>query len=85
MTVWLCVERLEGETVVLQDEGERIYTVTRERYSSLTGREPSESDVLTAEIAEGRILSASYDEEGTVARREAARARLDRLFGRDRG
>jgi hypothetical protein len=79
------VERIEGETVVLQDEQERVFTLTRGEYSTLTGREPSESDVLTAEIARGRILSAVYDGEGTVARREAARGRLHRLFGGKRG
>ena len=43
---------------------------------------PAESDVLTAEAEGERILSAAYDGAETAARKEAARKRLKRLFGK---
>lgn len=80
--MWLCVDRIEGNTVVLMDDEEKIYHLDRPAYRVLVGREPAESDVLTAEVAEGRICSASYDEEETQTRKAAAKARLNRLFGK---
>ena len=80
--MYLCVDRIEGNTVVLQDDEEKLYRVDVPTYVALVGREPVESDVLTAEVAEGSIRSASYDEAETTARKAAARARLNRLFGK---
>jgi hypothetical protein len=80
--MWLCVDRIEGDTVVLTDEDERLYRMARADYTALTGREPAESDMLSAEVEGDRILSAAYDEAETAARRESARKRLNRLFGR---
>ena len=80
--MWLCVDRIEGDTVVLTDEGERLYRMARADYTALTGREPAESDMLSAEVEGDRILSAAYDEAETAARRESARKRLNCLFGR---
>ena len=51
-------------------------------YIALTGKTPAESDVLTAETEGERILSAAYDGAETAARKEAARKRLKRLFGK---
>lgn len=80
--MWLCVDRIEGDTVVLTDESERLYHLKRTDYRTLTGREPAESDILSAETDGDRILSATYDETETKTRKEAARKRLNRLFGK---
>ena len=80
--MWLCVDRIEGNTAVLLDDGERVYHLTVAAYIALVGRAPAESDVISAEVREGSILSASYDESETATRRAASRARLNRLFGK---
>lgn len=80
--MWLCVDRIEGDTVVLTDEDEKLYRLKVADYIALTGRDPAESDVLTAEAEGDRILSAAYDSEETAARKKAARKRLNRLFGK---
>ena len=80
--MWLCVDRIEGDTVVLTDEGEKLYRLKAADYIALTGKTPAESDVLTAETEGERILSAAYDGAETAARKEAARKRLKRLFGK---
>ena len=80
--MWLCVDRIEENTVVLTDDDERVYRLDVAAYRELTGRAPAESDILTAETEGERILSATYDEAQTNVRKEAARARLNRLFGR---
>ena len=82
VAVWLSIDRIEENTVVLIDESERVYTLARDAYIAMVGRVPAESDVLSATLADGRILSASYDEAETESRKAAARARLNRLFGR---
>ena len=38
--------------------------------------------MLRAEVKDGQILSAAWDETETARRREAASARLRRLFGK---
>lgn len=80
--MWLCVDRIEGDTVVLTDESKGLYRLSRADYTALTGREPAESDILAAEAEGDRILSAAYDGAETASRKEAARKRLNRLFGR---
>lgn len=80
--MWLCVDRIEGDTVVLTDESEKIYRLRIADYAALTGKDPAESDVLTAKVEGDRILSAVYDSGETAARKEAARKRLNRLFGK---
>lgn len=80
--MWLCVDRIESNTVVLLDEEERVYRLATEDYTALTGRPPLESDMLAAEVQGARVLAASYDREETERRKAAARVRLHRLFGR---
>lgn len=80
--MWLCVDRIEEDTVVLMDDEEEIYRLDRAAYVAMVGRDPAESDMLTAEVREGCVLTATYDPEETASRKAAARARLDRLFGR---
>ena len=78
--MWLCVDRIENDTVVLLDDDEHVYTLSHADYTALVGIPPAESAILTAEIRGGRITAAVYDEAETAARTAAARARLDRLF-----
>ena len=80
--MWLSVDRIEGNTVVLLDEKEKVYRLAVESYVALVGREPAESDMLAAEVEEGSIRSAVYDEAETLVRKAAARERLNRLFGK---
>ena len=80
--MYLCVDRIEGNTVVLLNDEEKVFSMDRSAYIALVGREPAESDVLAAEVAEGSIRTASYDEAETNARKATARARLSRLFGK---
>ena len=80
--MWLCVDRMEGDTVILIDDEAAVLSLPRKTYEALTGRAPRESDVLRAEVKDGQILSAACDETETARRREAANARLSRLFGK---
>ena len=80
--MWLSVDRIEGNTVVLLDEKEKVYRLAVEAYVALVGQEPAESDMLAAAVEEGSICSAVYDEAETLARKAAARERLNRLFGK---
>ena len=80
--MWLCIDRIEGETVVLLDDEERVYRLTAAAYTAMVGRDPAESDVLKAEAEDGQIITAAYDPSETASRKAAARARLNRLFGK---
>ncbi|MBR6782791.1 MAG: DUF3006 domain-containing protein [Clostridia bacterium] len=80
--MWLCVDRIEENTVVLLDDQEKVYCLAADAYIAMVGRKPAEGDMLTAEIEEGSIRLAAYDEGETEARKVAARERLNRLFGR---
>ena len=80
--VWLCIDRIEGNTVVLLDDGDQVYHLNAAAYETLVGRAPAESDVLTATVENGTVLTARYDGEETERRKAAARARLHRLFGK---
>ncbi len=78
--MWLCVDRIEGNTVVLLDDEETIYRLSTADYTQLTGKAPAESDILSGTVENNRITAAVYDEAETASRMAAARARLDRLF-----
>lgn len=80
--MWLSLDRMEGEWVVLLSDDEQTYTLTTADYEAIIGRPPQESDILSATVRDGRIVAASVDDEETARRKESARARLDRLFGR---
>ena len=80
--MWLCVDRIEGNTVVLLDNGEQVYRLSAADYETLVGRPPAESDVLSVEMDDGRILTAAYDGVETERRKTSARERLNRLFGK---
>ena len=81
--VWMSVDRIENETVILVDDEEKIHPLPANRYQALTGLPPRESDVLEVILDDGgAIRSAVYSEAETNRRKEAARNRLNRLFGR---
>lgn len=80
--MWLAVDRIEGDTVVLMDDDEVTYHLSAQAYIELTGCAPTESTVLQARVEDGRILSAACDGDETQRRLAAARARLDRLIHR---
>ncbi len=81
--MWLCVDRIEKDTVILLDDRDTVYSITCNDYVALVGLPPAESAILAAEVKEGRILAASYDAAETSARKDAMRAKLNRLFGRN--
>ena len=80
--MWLCVDRIEGDIVVLVDERDKTLSLTRGEYLTLVGVPPAESDMLSATVTHGRLVEATRDEAETAARKAAARARLERLFGK---
>ena len=80
--MWLCVDRIEKDNVILMNDEEIIYHLSVAEYTALTGRAPAESDILSAEVKGEQILSAAYDEAETASRKAAARQRLNRLFGK---
>ena len=80
--MWVCVDRIEKDTVILVSDEEKVYCLPAADYARLTGKTPAESDVLTATLEGDRLVAASYDEVETAARKAAARARLDWLFGK---
>lgn len=79
--MWLCVDRVEGNTVILIDDEAAVLSLPREVYVTLTSKEPRESDVLRAELENGQPVSAVVDDAETERRHRAASARLSRLFG----
>ncbi len=81
--MWMSVDRLEGNIVVLIDDEERIIRLPIEAYTSFTDADPVEATMLWVTVDDkDRILTARIDETETARRAAAARARLDRLFRR---
>ena len=80
--MWLVVDRIEEKNVVLQDDGELLYTLSVEDYTAMAGEAPAESLVLDAQVADGRILSLTPSPKETERRLAAARERLHRLVAR---
>lgn len=80
--MWLVLDRIEADAVILQDENEALYTLTVQEYTALTGDAPVESLVLEAQVADGRIRTLIPSPEKTERRMSAARERLRRLAAR---
>jgi hypothetical protein len=80
--MWMSVDRIEDMTVILLDDEEKPHPLPVDRYRALTGLPPRESDVLEVTLDGDLILTAAYSESETKRREEAARKRLNRLFGR---
>ena len=80
--MWLTVDRIEENTVILQDRDEALYTLSVQDYTAMAGELPVESLVLEAQVADGKILSLTPSREETERRLAAARDRLHRLAAR---
>ncbi len=80
--MWLILDRIEADTVILQDEDEALYTLTVQEYTAMTGEAPVESLALDAQVADGTILTLTPSPEETERRLSAARERLKRLAAR---
>lgn len=80
--MWLSVDRVESGTVILVDDGERVYTLPAADYTALAGVPPREGDVLEATVTDGAVTAATPDPAETERRRAAEEARLRRLFER---
>ena len=83
--MWVAVDRIEGNTVVLVSDEEKIFHVAVADYKTLTALSPQESHILQCEIRDGHIISARYDPHETDRRLAAARARLQRLINKNNG
>lgn len=90
--MWFSLDRIETceepgtAVVVLIDENEKVFSLARALYESMTNTEPREGDMLDGSLAaDGSIGSLRFDEAETTRRREAARARMSRLLARRRG
>lgn len=81
--MWLSLDRIEGDTVILIDDNEGLYHVTASAYETLTGLSPRETHMLWCEVRDGVILSARFDPEETDRRTQAARDRLRRLVNKN--
>jgi hypothetical protein len=79
--MWLCVDRIESDVVILISDDETVFHVPTPAYVRLTGCAPVESQMLWAETQDGTLLSAACDEAETKTRKKAAADRLARLFG----
>ena len=77
--MWMSVDRIEGDIVVLIDEAEKIYHLTTSAYFAMVGQSPKESHVLSCQIKDDNIISAVYSPEETQYRLAMAKARLERL------
>ena len=82
--MWMAVDRIEGNIVVLIDDTCMTHQLSTEDYLRLTGQSPAESHVLSCELADGRVISATYDPQETQRRLDIARARLERLVRRSK-
>ena len=80
--MWLVVDRTEENTVILQDDGETLYTLSTKDYTAMVGEPPGESRVLDAQVDNGRIVALIPSPEETERRLSAARERLRRLAAR---
>ena len=80
MPMWMSVDRIEKDLVILIADDETVYHVKVADYETLVGRPPQETHMLWTEIGDGNLLSACYDPEETARRLQAAKDRLQRLL-----
>ncbi len=80
--MWLCVDRIEGNRVILTDDDERLYCLPVEAYTTMTGEAPREAMLLRGETDGERICSLTPDPAEAARREAAARERLARLIRR---
>lgn len=80
--MYLAVDRIEKDTVLLQDDCEAVYTLPVQDYEALVGRPPRESDILKATVRDGAVVAATPDDEERDSRLARAAERLRRLMGK---
>ena len=80
--MYLAVDRIEKDTVLLQDDCEAVYTLPVQDYEVLVGRPPRESDILKATVRDGAVIAATPDDEERDSRLSRAAERLRRLMGK---
>ena len=80
--MYLAVDRIEKDTVLLQDDCEAVYTLPVQDYEALVGRPPRESDILKATVRDGAVIAATPDDEERDRRLARAAERLRRLMGK---
>ena len=80
--MYLAVDRIEKDTVLLQDDCEAVYTLPVQDYEALVGRPPRESDILKATVRDGAVVAATPDDEERDSRLARAAERLRRLRGK---
>ena len=80
--MYLAVDRIEKNTVLLQDDREAVYTLPVQDYEALVGRPPRESDILKATVRDGAVIAATPDDEERDRRLARAAERLRRLMGK---
>ena len=80
--MYLAVDRIEKDTVLLQDDREAVYTLPVQDYEALVGRPPRESDILKATVRDGAVIAATPDDEERDRRLARAAERLRRLMGK---
>ena len=80
--MYLAVDRIEKDTVLLQDDREAVYTLPVQDYEALVGRPPRESDILKATVRDGAVIAATPDDEERDSRLARAAERLRRLMGK---
>ena len=80
--MYLAVDRIEKDTVLLQDDCEAVYTLPVQDYDALVGRPPRESDILKATVRDGAVIAATLDDEERDSRLSRAAERLRRLMGK---
>lgn len=78
--MWMSVDRIEKDLVVLIADDETVYHVKVADYETLVSRPPQETHVLWVETRDKNILSARFDPQETDCRTAAAKARLHRLI-----
>ncbi len=82
--MWMAVDRIEGEYVILIDDSGKAHELPLQAYLQTVGQPPVETHVLHCTMIDGVIASATYDPQETQRRLDAARARLERLKQRSK-
>ncbi len=77
--MWLTVDRIEGDKVVLISDDETLFNVEVATLKTRLGAMPAEAQVLQCDLRGGHIRSARFDPEETLRRTQAAEERLRRL------
>ena len=77
--MWLAVDRIEGNTVILIADDETVFNMEIAALKTLLGTMPTEAQILQCDLLAGRICSARFDPEETLRRTQAARERLRHL------